>query len=256
MKVFKILCIALFGLMIGCKSVNKITSTGKLDSNITSGQIIKEHFKQEAKFKTLQSRVKVEYIQGDQSHAYTINLRIEKDKTIWISGALGVVRAKITPTTVGFYNKLDHTYFDGDFTLISDLLGTELDFNKVQNLLLGEALFNLNNQMYDVGIHESSYVLQPKDQSTLLEIFLLLNPAHFKMDSQQLAQPIKRRMLQIDYKNYQIVERQILPQSIKIIALEEDNETIIEMDFRSISLNNELRFPFRIPSGFEEIVIK
>ena len=63
MKVFKILCIALFGLMIGCKSVNKITSTGQLDSNITSGQIIKEHFKQEAKFKTLQSRVKVEYRQ-------------------------------------------------------------------------------------------------------------------------------------------------------------------------------------------------
>lgn len=167
-----------------------------------------------------------------------------------------MVRAKITPTTVGFYNKLDQTYFDGDYRLISDLLGTELDFIKVQNLLLGEAIFELRDQSYDAGVHETSYLLQPKEQSALFEIFLLLNPGHFKMDSQQLAQPEKRRMLQIDYKNYQEVEKQILPQNIKIIALEEESETIITMDFKSISLNNELRFPFRIPSGFEEIIIR
>ena len=36
-------------------------------------------------FKTLQSRVKEEYTQGDYSQSHTINLRMEKDKTIWIS---------------------------------------------------------------------------------------------------------------------------------------------------------------------------
>ena len=256
MKGFKILSVTLILLMFGCKSAKNITSSGKLDSKISSKQIIKEHFKQEAKFKTLQSRVKVEYIRGNRSQAHTINLRIEKDKTIWISGALGVVRAKITPTTVSFYNKLDHTYFDGDFSLISDLLGTNLDFNKVQNLILGEALFDLNKELYDADVHEASYLLQPKNQSALLEIFLLFNPAHFKMDSQQLAQSQKRRMLQIDYKNYQEVEKQAFPQKIKIIALEGNEETIINMEFRSISLNNDLRFPFRIPSGFDEIVFR
>jgi outer membrane biogenesis lipoprotein LolB len=256
MKGLKIVFATIILLMVGCKSAKNITSSGELDRKISSKQIIKEHSKQEAKFKTLQSRVKVEYIHGNNSQAHTINLRIEKDKTIWLSGALGVVRAKITPTTVSFYNKLDHTYFDGDFTLISDLLGTELDFDKVQNLLLGESLFDLKTETYNADIHEMSYLLQPKDQSELLEIFLLLNPAHFKMDSQQLAQPLKRRMLQVDYKDYQEVEKQILPQNIKVIALEGENETIIAMEFKSISLNNELRFPFRIPSGFEEIVIR
>ena len=256
MNVFKILFVILILFFVSCKSTKNISSSGELNSNLSSEQIIRAHSKQDAKFKTLQSRVKVEYIQGNKSQMHTINLRIEKDKTIWLSATLGVVRAKLTPQKVSFYNKLDNTYFEGDFSLISDLLGTELDFQNVQNLLLGEAIFDLNNQTYNIDIHEASYVLSPKTQNTLYEIFFLLNPSHFKMDSQQLAQSLKRRMLEIDYKNYQEVEKQILPQHIKIIALEEDEETIINMEFKSISLNNDLRFPFRIPSGFDEIVIK
>jgi outer membrane biogenesis lipoprotein LolB len=256
MKVFKILFAILMLFIVGCKSTKNISSSSELNTKLSSKQIIREHSKQEAKFKTLQSRVKVEYIDGNKSQAHTISLRIEKDKMIWISSFLNVIRVKITPEKVGYYNKLDNTYFEGDFSLISDLLGIKLDFNKAQNLLLGEAIFDLNNESYVADIHETSYLLQPKNQSALLEIFLLLNPAHFKMDSQQLAQPLKRRMLQIDYENYQEIEKQVLPQHIKIIALENEEETIINMEFKSIYLNRDLRFPFRIPSGFEEIVIR
>jgi len=140
--------------------------------------------------------------------------------------------------------------------LISDLLGTKLDFEKVQNILLGNALYNLKDDNYNSDIHEGSYVLSPKSQNTLFEIFYLLNPAHFKMDSQQLSQPLEQRMLEIDYKDYQVVDKQIVPQNVKVIALERDFETIITMEFKSVSLNSDLNFPFRIPNGFEEIVIK
>lgn len=254
MKIFKILILILF--LAGCKSPKSIISSGEPNTRLSSKLIIKEHLKQKANFKTLQARVKVEYIQGNKSQMHTISLRIEKDKTIWINSFLNVIRIKITPEKVGYYNKLDNTFFEGDFSLISDLLGIEIDFNKAQNLLLGEALFDLQSELYDANIHESSYLLQPKEQNALLEIFFLLNPKHFKMDSQQLAQPLKRRMLQIDYENYQEVKNQVLPRHIKIIALENNEETIINMEFKSVYLNRDLRFPFRIPSGFQEIVIK
>ena len=63
-------------------------------------------------------------------------------------------------------------------------------------------------------------------------------------------------MLQIDYKNYQKVSKEIFPETVEVIALEVDQETKIYMEFKSITLNEELRFPFRIPSGFEEIVVR
>jgi len=243
-------------LLVGCKSTKNVTSSGELNNKLSSKQIISAHTKKEAKFNTLQSKVKVEYIQKDKSQTHTINLRIEKDKIIWLNATFSLVRAKITPTKVSFYNKLDNTFFEGDFSLISDLLGTELNFENLQNLLLGQALFNLNKDSYEADVHESSYLLKPKKQNTLFEIFFLFNPEHFKMDSQQLAQSLNRRMLQIDYKNYQEIEKQVFPKEIKIIALEDTEETIINMEFKSISLNSELRFPFRIPSGFDEIVIR
>ena len=255
-KSLKLIVIVLVVLFTGCKSAKSVTNSGILDSKITSKELIRAHKKQDFKFKTLQSKVKVEYIQGEKSQSHSINLRMEKDKTIWLSATFGVVRAKITPKRVSFYNKLDNTYFDGDFSLISELLGTELNFENVQSLLLGHSLFDLNKRDFDAEIYESSYVLKPQDQNALFEIFYLLNPSHFLMNSQQLSQPLDRRMLQIDYNDYQEVEKHILPQNIKVIAVEDTEETIINMEFKSVSLNNELRFPFRIPSGFEEIEVK
>ena len=256
-KVIKIALLAVLFIFLGCKSTKRVASSnGGLDKKMSSKELIKEHTKSAADFKTLQSRVKVEYIQGEMEQTHSINLRMEKDKTIWLSATLGIVRAKITPEKVSFYNKLDNTFFDGDFSLISNLLGTEVNYDKVQNLLLGEALFELESGNYKSDIHEQSYVLQPKRQSALMEIFMLLNPSHFKMDSQQIAQEISNRFLQVDYKGYQEVDKQILPEKVSVVALEAGYETIINMEFKSVSLDEDLRFPFRIPSGFEEIVIK
>jgi hypothetical protein len=37
-------------------------------------------------------------------------------------------------------------YFEGDFSALSQWLGTDLDYNKIQNLLVGEALDDLQSK--------------------------------------------------------------------------------------------------------------
>ena len=76
------------------------------------------------------------------------------------------------------------------------------------------------------------------------------------MDSLQLFQQLKKRILQVDYKSYQEVKKQILPKDIRIIAVEDSDEVAITMEFKSLTLNEDVRFPFRIPAGYKEIVIK
>ncbi len=46
---------------------------------------------------------------------------------IWLSAKLGLARMMITPESVRFYNKLDNEYFDGDYKLLSDFVGVDLD---------------------------------------------------------------------------------------------------------------------------------
>jgi outer membrane biogenesis lipoprotein LolB len=249
--------IACFFLVLGisCTSARSIVANGEIYSKLTAKQLIKENGKQDARFKTLQAKVKIGIIDGLKESSYTLNLRMEKDKTIWLSATLGLARAMITPDRVQFYDKINNQYFDGDYKLLSDLLGVELNFEKVQSLLIGESLFDLKEDTYVISNNEASYILQPKNQNALLELFLLFNPSHFKMDSQQLMQPLKKRFLQIDYTGYQEVDKEILPQNIKIIAVEDSEELNVLMEYKSVSVNEEVRFPFRIPSGFEEIIL-
>ena len=144
-----------------CKSTKSITGTGVVDANLSAKQIIKNHQKSQAKFKTLVGKLKADYTKDDESKGTTINLRIEKDKTIWMSTPFLVAKVLITTDKVSFYNKLDNTYFEGDFKLLSNFVGTDLDFRKVQNILLGNALFELEKGNYLVSTKGDSYSLTP-----------------------------------------------------------------------------------------------
>lgn len=239
----------------GCKSTKKV-SDGSVNLKLSSKEVIKENSKTAPDFKTLQAKVRIAYSQGNDSQTHTVSFRMLKDQIIWISSSFNIIRVKITPEKVSYYNKLDNTYFDGDFQFLSELLGTELDFQKVQNLLLGIPLYPLNKTDYNMSVNNNKYLFQPKEPVALFELFYIVNPSHFKIDSQQLAQTLESRFLQIDYLNFQEVAKETLPENMKIIALERDQETVIEMAFKSVSLNQDLRYPFSIPSGFKEIVLK
>jgi outer membrane biogenesis lipoprotein LolB len=250
------LSIALVLLVFSCKSTKDAIASGKVSEKLTAKQVIKQHQKNDADFKTMKARVEIDLIQGEKEQGHTFSFRMEKDKVIWLSASFGMARMMITPDKVRFYNKLGNEYFDGDYELLSDFAGVDLDFMKVQNILLGQSIYDLNDQSHQVSVSDNSYVLNPKDQNALIELFYLINPSHFKMDSLQLQQQLKRRMLQVDYATYQEVNNQILPKNIRVIAQEDSDEVAVTMEFKSISLNEEVRFPFKIPAGYKEIVIK
>jgi len=249
---FSLYTILFLFVFVGCKSAKTIVANDELNNRLTAKQLIKQTEKVESDFKTLVGKMKIEYIEKNKSEGTTVSLRIEKDKTIWMS-KLGLVKALITPTRVAFYNKLDNTYFDGDFTYLSNLLGTELDFQKVQNMLLGQSMFALNDKDYEIDTFDQSYQLKPKKQRDLFELFLMFNPSHFKMDSQQIAQPKERRILQIDYLSYQKVDNLTLPSETKIFAIENEDQLVINLELKSVDLNEDVRFPFSIPSGYKKI---
>ncbi|WP_281847404.1 DUF4292 domain-containing protein [Olleya namhaensis] len=249
---FVILLIAV--IFTGCKGVKTVVSNGEINTKLTAKQLIKNSTKAGVDFTTLLARLKIEVIQKGKSQNHTVSLKIEKDKKILITSTpVSIVRALITPTRVAFYNKWDNTYFDGDFAYLSDLLGTDLDFDKVQNMLLGQSLFDLNDDKYDLSANDKSYILQPKKQRELFELFLFVNPSHFKMDSQEISQPQEKRILHIDYLTYQEVDKKTIPEQTKILAIEDQEQLEINLELKSVKLNEKIRFPFTIPSGYKKI---
>lgn len=244
--------LALF--ITSCKST-KVLSDGSIDERLTSKGLIKAHYQETTQFKTLNGRIKIEYSDGESSQGVTVSLRMEKDKAIWMSAPLGIVKVIITPKRVSFYNKLENEYFDGDFSYLSELLGTEVDFSIVQNLLLGQSIVDLRNEKYTLSIVEDNYRLTPKNVGVLYKTLFQIEPKNFKMAMQQLSQPLKKRLLEITYKNYQSIDQEVLPNEIGIIAIQEDAENTITLEYRNMELNRPASFPYKIPKGFKEIVL-
>lgn len=199
--------------------------------------------------------MKIDYSDGESTQGVSVSLRMEKDKAIWISAPFGMVKAYITPQRVSFYNKLENEYFDGDFSYLSNLLGIDLDFEKVQNLLLGQALFDLRKDKYDIALTDVNYQLTPKKPMDLFKALFHIEPQNFKMATQQLSQPLKKRLLEISYKNYQKINKWIIPNTVLITAIDKGLKNTIDIEYRNIEFNQQVSFPYKIPKGYKEIVL-
>ena len=255
-KVTQIICLLTLSVFaVSCKTT-KIVSAGEVDGSLTTKKIIQNHYQSQLDFKTLRGKLKIDYNDGDSSQGFTVNLRIEKDKTIWISSSpLPLVKAIVTPERVSFYNKLQNEYFDGDFSYLSQLLGTELDFDKVQNLLLGNAVLDLREEKYSSKIVDGNYGLEPKKANDLFKILFAIEPKNYRIAEQELSQPWEKRNLKIGYQ-YQELDSKILPSTIAIEAINKEDKTSIDLEYRSMEFGKQLNFPYKIPKGFKEIVLE
>ena len=249
----KLLYLLSFILLMGsCKSRQNNKSTRVMSAK----KVIKSHYNASFDKQTVTAKIKTHYDDGKTTQNITIKLHIIKDEVIWMNASflgLSVARVKITPSSVQYYEKLKKTYFDGDFSLISDMLGTEMSFQQIQNLLVGEAIFNLNDEKYKSELNLHAYQLTPKQQSNLFSILYWVNPTHFKIDKQRVTSDTDKKSLDILYKEYQEIENTFFPKTINILAKQPKQTIKVDMNFYKVNFNKKSRIPFTIPRGYQSI---
>src|SRR5690606_26966069 len=135
MKLAKLMLflVMISAIISSCKSMKKAVS---LHEDVGAKELVDLHTNTEPRSSTLASMVQVNYNDGKTSQSLTVSLRIQKNETIWVSASIlgiSIARLLITPDKVSYYETIDKTYFDGDFTLLSSWLGVEVDFQMVQN---------------------------------------------------------------------------------------------------------------------------
>ncbi|HEY9222049.1 MAG TPA: DUF4292 domain-containing protein [Lutibacter sp.] len=254
---FKIAILMLLALS-SCKSKKSLTDKDIIEE-ISTKKIISNHYDNNFSQKTVNANLNANYSDSEISTSINIKLRIEMDKTIWMSATkLGfpIAKVKITPDRVSYYEKLKGTYFDGDFSLLSKWLGTELDYEKVQNILLGQAVLNLRQGKYDSKIDNQLYQLTPIKENELFGILFFLNPDNFKLNRQEISNAEKQQLVTVSYANYKNINGELFPENINIRSTDHKKLTTIAIEYKSVEFNEELTFPFEIPTGYKEISLK
>lgn len=248
-------CIAALLALSSCGST-RLLADGSVNESLSIKGIIRNHEAGSSRFRTLSGRLGIDYSDGEESQSVTVSLRMKRNEVIWMSAPLGVIKVYITPQRVSYYNKLNNEFFDGDFSYLSRLLGAEIDFEKLQNLLLGQSMVSLQGRNYELQYTADTYELKPKPSLDLYKLFLKIEPRYFRLASQQLAQPEARRMMEVRYSSYQEVQGEVLPDQVEIAAIQGDGRVTIGISYKQVELNRDLRFPFKIPKGFNPVALQ
>lgn len=250
LKRIGIICLV-FTVLTGCKSAKVAGDKGTKEK---SARVVLRTFESKlADFKTAMGKIKAGYKTEDDSQSINITYRIEKDKAIWMSakvmGLLPVAKVYITPERFQYYEKINRTYFDGDFSMAKEFLGVEVNFENLQNLLIGKSMFELkkNQMLFD----DDAYVFLQNIES-ILAYSAIIDSRRFEMKTQSLRNK-NNESLEIDYFRFQTVDKQRFPSKLLMTAKKDDEVVVIDIEYRSVIFDEELSFPFSIPGNYERL---
>ena len=250
------LCILAIIFLSSCKSKAVFVDTKAPTSVLTAEKIIQNHYSNKNDFSTLYIRAGAKYKDENNSQNVSAEIKIKKDEKILVSiRFLGITMAKalITPKEVKYYEKINGTYFEGNYGSLSQWLGTDLDFYKIQNMLIGQPIGDLTKAEYSFLLTDKFYKLSTIEDKT--EKSFSFEAEHFLLKKQEIKQPEMERSFEVAYTNFHDFVSIILPTNLMIHAAQKKGETNISIDYNSATFNEELSFPYNVPDGYDRIFI-
>ncbi|WP_310594190.1 DUF4292 domain-containing protein [Flavobacterium sp.] len=257
----KIILLLFLSVLVSCKTKQAIvvtTPVAPTAKGISAEDIIANHYNNKTNFSTVYIKSNVRFSDDKQTQNVTAEIKIKKDEQILISVRfLGITMAKalITPTSVSYYEKMNSTYFEGDFSGLSQWLGTDLDFSKIQNMLLGEAFDNLQQGKYALSKGEQGFELADLKSGNTKKTFFL-DAEKFQIQKQEISQPEQDRRIDVGYSERNTFNEATMSMSVVISAFQPKGKTEISFNYNTVSFNEELSFPYSIPNGYKRILIK
>lgn len=267
-------CFFLLPLLLACKQRKNITQTpAHCNLDYKNARALTTYLKaNEFVFNRLNAKLTVDATIDSTANTFSVALRIRRDSIIWMSiSKLGIEGARvfITKDSVKFFNRLDNTYFKGDFTYISKLLNTPLDYEILQSLLVGNsATFHNEDEKLKPGIDNCQYLLGTIRKFKLRRVIekgkelkesaqtIYMLPETFKISRILFYEFNPERIFDARFSDYTSIDSaQLFPLKMNYSICTKKNITI-DINYAKPRLNEDQSFPFKIPENYEQFIYK
>ncbi|MBV6878293.1 DUF4292 domain-containing protein [Epilithonimonas ginsengisoli] len=190
---------------------------------------------------------------------------IENGQKVWMNLTaviLQAARGVATPEGIKGYYKLDKTYIDSDFGYLNKLLNVNfIDYNALQNLLLGKTFIPVSENDYNLTQNISGFNLTSKQNQKITENgktteykISLDYDAEFNLSHVLLSNPANNDQLEITYSNREILNNESFPRSVKIIIKANKTDEILlentKFDF------SRMETTYSVPANYKKTEIK
>ena len=271
MKNTFIYCIIIIALTItSCKTTRSIIIAPLKEQG--SSFLFNKLKENELHYKTFKASFSAEYEKNRKKTSIKGTILINKDSIIW--GSLGpglgieLARISIEPDSVKILNKMEGTYLFKDFDFISEVINRGLDYDMLQSLIIGNDFSVYDNTSFKAAVDKNQYRLSTlnrrrlrklsKEADTLKDVIpfqqIYLDPTSFKI-STVIIKEIKNnnRTFQASYKNYVLINNQLVPQTLEFNVNDGTNKIRITLNYSKIRLDQPQSYPFNILPEYKRV---
>ena len=263
------LFLLLFGLFIlgSCK-----TNRSAIKSPIKeegADYLFKKLKENELHFTDLSAKFSADYKNANQENHLSGQIRIRKDSLIWLSlTAIGIegMRIIITQDSVKFINRMNKSYFQGDWTDLNRFLQTNIDYDILQSFLIGHDISFYEEGKFKASIDRGNYKLSATARQKLRKYFrnsddaskvliqnIWLDPTTFKIIRADVKEVSKQHIkLDASYHSFEEIGDQLFPREM-IYQISAENKILVDVSFSRINLEKSLKFPYSIPSSYTRV---
>ncbi len=190
---------------------------------------------------------------------------IENGQKVWmnlVAVILQAARGVATPEGIKGYYKLDKTYIDSDFGYLNKLLNVNfIDYNALQNLLLGKTFIPVSENDYNLTQNTNGFNLTSKQTQKITENgktteykIALEYDQEFNLNHVILTNIANNNELEITYSNRQILNNESFPKNVKIIIKADKTDEILlentKFDF------SRMETTYSVPANYKKTEIK
>lgn len=249
----KLLIVCCLFTFLGCHARKKLVANPSAQAAVPVNAIedklnaIKAH---QVNFNTFTAKAKTTLNLNNDSHDFTLNIRISNNKEIWasVTALLGIeaARAVITPDSIMVINRLQGVYIKKPFNFIYKYTNREVDYDMLQALFTGNAVPKMLNDSASYKATADSVVLDGR-LSDLVYKLLLGND--LKVTRTDLANDAEGQSLQVN-NSFIVQNNQKVPSQIDITSVAKSNKIEVNLHFVKVDYNQPQDYPFIIPSSY------
>ena len=263
----------LIGLIMLVMAVSSCSSTKKVSAKRNLKKYGFEYLKlkmeeNELSFHDLSAKLSLSYNNEKSTTNLRGQLRMREDSILWISfsPAMGIEAARLilTQDSIKFINRLNKTYFLGEYQMLDTLISTTIDYVIVQSMILANQLpyykidhfsVKADNNMYLLTMEKKRKVKRSikkgKSPTNVIIEKVWLDPVNFRMRRVEMNEiGDDKKKLVVQYDDYRETEGKMFPYKIKISVFA-DNDIVIDVNYNKVHFDQALSFPFRIPTKYK-----
>lgn len=222
-------------------------------------------------YKWLNSKFSANTNIDGKTNSFNATVRSRKDSALWISfSLLGIEGARILATkdTVRFLDRVNSKYFVGDYAFLSELLNTEIDFEMLQAILIGNPVsFYDDDEKLRAYIEDGSQVLSTvrkrvirktlnntAEQNKLKDLVqrIWLDAASYKVKKNIINDFNTNRTFEGVYDDFHTVDSLLFP-FVAEFTITAQRTMKVNINYSKVEINNVQQMPFSIPSKYESM---